>query len=161
MLRSKISQVLKSKIKGASKIRKAQSANQSLLKMSKRKPKPMKGQAMSLRRERKKKKRSSAQPLWEELPRIPKRDWTRIPWNYQNQGGVLGKWKKESAKIWIAQGSMLIDTRNEDRHVPSVAHDSEKSWWPRNQHLTKRSLVPREMQEGEPWRKMTEDLSTW
>ena len=88
VLRSKISQVLKSKIKGTSKIKKAQSANQSLLKMSN--PKPMKGQAMSLRRERKKKKRSSAQPLCEELPKIPKRDWTRIPWNCQNQGGSSG-----------------------------------------------------------------------
>ena len=34
-------------------------------------------------------------------------------------------------------------------------------WWLRNQHLMKGSLVSREEQEGEPWRKVARDLSAW
>ena len=41
--------------------------------------------------------------------------------------GVLGKCKKEFAGIWTAQGSMLMDTRNEDRHVLSAAYNLEKT----------------------------------
>ena len=54
-----------------------------------------------------------------------------------------------------------MDTRNEDRHVPLAAYNSEKSWWLKNQHLIKRSPVPQKTQEGELWRKVAEDLSTW
>ena len=126
MLRSKISQLLKSKIKGTSKIRKAQSENQSLLKMSKRKPKPMKWQALSLRREKKEKKKLGL-TFVRRTPKDPKKRLDQNTLELPESWGVLGKCKKESARIWTAQGSMLIDTRNEDRHVPSVAHDSEKS----------------------------------
>ena len=40
--------------------------------------------------------------------------------------GVLRKCRKESAKKWIAQGSMLMDTRNDERHVSLVACNSEE-----------------------------------
>ena len=40
--------------------------------------------------------------------------------------GILGKCQEESAGIWTTQGSMLMDTRNKDRHVPSAAYDSRK-----------------------------------
>ena len=40
--------------------------------------------------------------------------------------GILGKCMKQSAGSWIAQGSMLIGIRNEERHVPSVACNSEE-----------------------------------
>ena len=41
-------------------------------------------------------------------------------------GGILRKCKKELARIWIAQGSMLMDTRSKDKHVPLAAYDSKK-----------------------------------
>ena len=40
--------------------------------------------------------------------------------------GILGKCKKESAGRWIAQKSMLMGTRNEERHVPSTTCNPEK-----------------------------------
>ena len=43
--------------------------------------------------------------------------------------GILGKCKKESARSWTAQGSILMDTRNEEIHVPSVAYNSEEKLW--------------------------------
>ena len=39
--------------------------------------------------------------------------------------GILGKCRKESAGSWTAQGSMLMDTRNEERHISSAAYNSE------------------------------------
>ena len=54
-----------------------------------------------------------------------------------------------------------MDTRNEDRHVPSTACDSEKSWWLRNLHLIKKSLVLQGTQESEPWKKVAKNLSAW
>ena len=39
---------------------------------------------------------------------------------------ILGKCKKGSAGIGTTQGSMLMDTRNGDRHVPSIAFGLEK-----------------------------------
>ena len=39
---------------------------------------------------------------------------------------ILGKSKKQLAGSWIAQGNMLMGTRNEERHVPSVAYNSEE-----------------------------------
>ena len=39
---------------------------------------------------------------------------------------ILKKCRKGSAEILTAQGSMLMDTRNEDRHVPSATYDSER-----------------------------------
>jgi len=52
-------------------------------------------------------------------------DWTRIPWNYQNHG-ILGKYMKGSAKTLTAQGSMLMDIKNEDRHFPLATYGLEK-----------------------------------
>ena len=39
---------------------------------------------------------------------------------------ILGKSKKQLAGSWIAQGNMLMGTRNEERHVPSAACNSEE-----------------------------------
>ena len=39
---------------------------------------------------------------------------------------ILGKSKKQSAGSWIGQGSTLMGTRNEKRHVSSVACNSEE-----------------------------------
>ena len=39
---------------------------------------------------------------------------------------ILEKSKKQLAGSWIAQGSMLMGTRNEERHVPSTACNSEE-----------------------------------
>ena len=38
---------------------------------------------------------------------------------------ILGKSKKQLARSWIAQGSMLMGTRNEKRHVSSATYNSE------------------------------------
>ena len=40
--------------------------------------------------------------------------------------GILEKCRKQSVGSWTAQGSMLMGTRNEERHVPSVAYNSEE-----------------------------------
>ena len=40
--------------------------------------------------------------------------------------GIIGKCKKESAGSWTGQGSMLMGTRNEERHVPSTACNLEE-----------------------------------
>ena len=40
--------------------------------------------------------------------------------------GILGKCKKESAGRCTAQGSMLMDTKNKKRHVPSAIYNSEE-----------------------------------
>ena len=42
-------------------------------------------------------------------------------------GGILRECKKEPVGIWTAQGSMLMDTRNEDRHVLLAAYDLKKN----------------------------------
>ena len=86
----------------------------------------MKWQALSLRREKKEKKKLGL-TFVRRTPKDPKKRLDQNTLELPESWGVLGKCKKESARIWTAQGSMLIDTRNEDRHVPSVAHDSEKS----------------------------------
>ena len=39
------------------------------------------------------------------------------------------KCRKESARIWTVQESMLMDIRNKERHVPSAAYDSEEKLW--------------------------------
>ena len=48
---------------------------------------------------------------------------------------------KKPAGIWIAQGGMPMDTRNEGGHIPLAAHNSEENfgnrWWLRSQHLMK------------------------
>ena len=41
-------------------------------------------------------------------------------------GGILRECKKEPVGIWTAQGSILMDTRNEDRHVSLAAYDLKK-----------------------------------
>ena len=38
-------------------------------------------------------------------------------------GVILGKCRKEPVGIWTAQGSMLMDTRNEGRRVPLADYD--------------------------------------
>ena len=43
--------------------------------------------------------------------------------------GILGKCKKESVWTWTAQGSMLMDTRIKERHVPSAAHNPKEMLW--------------------------------
>ena len=40
--------------------------------------------------------------------------------------GILGKCRKQSAGSWTAQGSMLMGIRNKEKHVPSVACNSEE-----------------------------------
>ena len=40
--------------------------------------------------------------------------------------GIIGKCKKESAGRCTAQGSMLMDTKNKKRHVPSAIYNSEE-----------------------------------
>ena len=40
--------------------------------------------------------------------------------------GILGKCKKESAGRWTAQGSMLMDTKNKERHVSLATYNSEE-----------------------------------
>ena len=40
--------------------------------------------------------------------------------------GILRKCKKELVGSWIAQGNMLMDIRNEQRHVPSAAYNSKE-----------------------------------
>ena len=83
----------------------------------------MNRQALGLRR----KKKMDAQPSLCEKIFLGslERDWTRIPWDSQKPG-ILRKCKKGSARIVTTQGSMLMDTRNEDRHVLSAAHGLEK-----------------------------------
>ena len=85
----------------------------------------MNGQALGLRKERKKK--MDAQPILYKKIFLGslERDWTRIPWDSQKLG-ILGKCRKGSAGIVTVQGSMLMNTKNEDRHVLSAAHGSEK-----------------------------------
>ena len=87
----------------------------------------MNGQALGLRKERKKK--MDAQPILYKkifLGSLEReRDWTRIPWDSQKLG-ILGKCRKGLAGIVTVQGSMLMNTKNEDRHVLSAAHGSEK-----------------------------------
>ena len=85
----------------------------------------MNGQALGLRKERKKK--MDAQPILYKKIFLGslERDWTRIPWDSQKLG-ILGKCRKGSARIVTVQGSMLMNTKNKDRHVLSAAHGSEK-----------------------------------
>ena len=40
--------------------------------------------------------------------------------------GIIGKCRKKSAGSWTTQGSMLMGTKNEERHVPSAACNSEE-----------------------------------
>ena len=40
--------------------------------------------------------------------------------------GILGKCRKQSSGSWMAQGSMLMGTRNKERYVPSAACNSEE-----------------------------------
>ena len=60
----------------------------------------MNGQALGLRKRRKKKKNEAQPSLCKEsFLRTLERDWTRIPWDYQNHE-ILKKCRKGSAEIW-------------------------------------------------------------
>ena len=102
-------------------------------------PKPMNEQALGLRKERKRKK--EAQPSFCEkyFLGIPERDWTKIPQDAQKPG-FLGKCKKRLAGIGKTQVSMRMDTRNEDRHVPSAAYGSEKGLMTQESTLHEKKL---------------------
>ena len=64
-------------------------------------------------------------PCEENLLGSPERDQTRILGDSQKLG-ILEICRKKSVGIRIAQGSMLIDTKNEGGCVPSATHGSEK-----------------------------------
>ena len=83
------------------------------------------GKIWALEKEGKGKKEALPSLCEESFLRSLEMDWTRILWNFQNYG-ILKKCKKGSAGIGTTQGSILMDTRNEDRHVPSAAYGSEK-----------------------------------
>ena len=42
--------------------------------------------------------------------------------------GILGKCQKESTGKWTAQGSMLMDILNKERHVASTATQKKRLW---------------------------------
>ena len=60
-------------------------------------------------------------------PREPRKGLDQDILGLPEPGGSSGSAGKGLARIWTTQGSMLMDTKNKDRHVPSAAHDSEKS----------------------------------
>ena len=79
----------------------------------------MKGEALSLRKGRKEKKKPGL-AFEGRIPKELRKGWDQDSLELLEPGGILGKCRKEPVRIWIAQGSMLMDTRNEGRHVPLV-----------------------------------------
>ena len=62
------------------------------------------------------------------MRRIPKEPGKRLDQDIlelPKPKGILKECGKEPTEIWTAQGSMLMDTRNEKRYVPSAAYDSK------------------------------------
>ena len=62
-------------------------------------------------------------------PREKKRTGPRYLRTAKAREGILEKCKKESARIWTAQGGMPIGIRNEGIHVPSATHNSKEKLW--------------------------------
>ena len=90
------------------------------------------GRPWALGKKEKKSKGSLAQPSIKGAPREPReKKWARLGYLgiAKTRERILGKCRKESAGTWIAQGSMLMDTRNEERYVPSAAHNPEENLW--------------------------------
>ena len=86
----------------------------------------MKGEALSLRKGRKEKEKPG--PAFEgRIPKEIRKGLDQDSLELLELGGILGKCRKEPVGIWTAQGSMLMDTRNEGRHVPLADYDSKKS----------------------------------
>ena len=85
----------------------------------------MKGEALSLRKGRKEKEKPG--PTFDgRIPKEPRKGLNQDTLELLELGGILGKCRKEPVGIWIAQGSVLMDTRNECRHVSLADYDSEK-----------------------------------
>ena len=121
----------------------------------------MNEQALGNQKRKKKEKWNSTHLLWGKFLREPRKglnhDTLRLPksgGSSENVGnGQLGFGQLKRACSWT-QGTKIGMS-----HQPLITQ--KKSWWLRNQHLIKRSLVPRETQEGELWRKVAEDLLAW
>ena len=79
----------------------------------------MKGEALSLRKGRKEKEKPGL-AFEGRIPKELRKGWDQDSLELLELRGILGKCRKEPVRIWIAQGSILMDTRNEGRHVPLV-----------------------------------------
>ena len=79
----------------------------------------MKGEALSLRKGRKEKEKPGL-AFEGRIPKELRKGWDQDSLELLELRGILGKCRKKPVRIWIAQGSILMDTRNEGRHVPLV-----------------------------------------
>lgn len=89
-----------------------------------------------------KSKGSLDKPSEKRAPREPReKKWTgpRYFGTARNKEEILKKFTKELAGIQTAQGSMLMGIRNEERHVLSVAYNSEEKVW---KQMETQELVP-------------------
>ena len=86
----------------------------------------MKGQALGLRNGEKGKEKLGL-AFVRRIPKEPKKGLDKDTLELPKPGGILEECRKETTRIWTTQGSMLMDTRNEDRLVPSATYDLEKS----------------------------------
>ena len=83
------------------------------------------GKLWALENKEKRKKEVQPNPCEENLLGSPERNQAKIPGDSQKPR-ILKICRKKSTGIRTAQGSMLIDTKNEGGCVPSATHGSEK-----------------------------------